>query len=244
MTEVMDRELVVIEPKNALAVFTDPDAIDPIAMRIIDCEQGSEAWLQARLGKVSASRIADMTTKTKSGWGASRANYMAELIAERLTGQRTEKYVSPEMIHGTETEPQARLAYEIMQGVEVVQVGLVLHPTIDMACASPDGLVGDDGLIEIKAPNTATHINSLLTETIKGEYVKQMQFQMACTGRRFCDFVSFDPRLPAEMQMFTRRVERDDKLIAEIEEATRVFLAEVEDTLAKLTAKFPMAEAA
>lgn len=213
-------------------------------MRVIDCEQGSEAWRQARLGKVSASRIADMVAKTKSGWGASRANYAAELIAERLTGTAADRFVSPAMAHGTETEPQARLAYEIMQGVEVVQVGLVLHPTIDMACASPDGLVGDHGLVEIKAPNTSTHINTLLTETVDGKYVKQVQWQMACTGRQWCDFISYDSRLPAEMQMFVRRIERDPVMIAELELEAQVFLGEIEATVARLLAKFPMAEAA
>lgn len=213
-------------------------------MRIVDCEQGSEAWLKARLGKVSASRIADVVARTRSGWGASRANYSAELISERLTGTPAERFVSAAMAHGTETEPQARLAYEIMQGVEVQQVGLVLHPTIDMACASPDGLVGDDGLVEIKCPLTATHINTLLTDAIDGKYIKQMQWQMACTGRQWCDFVSFDPRLPAEMQTFISRVKRDPVLIAELELEAQVFLGEIEATIARLLAKFPMAEAA
>jgi len=213
-------------------------------MKVIECNQGSTEWIAARLGMVSASRIADMMAQTKSGWGASRANYAAELIAERLTGTAPDRFVSSAMMHGTETEPQARLAYEIMQGAEVVQVGLVLHPTIDMACASPDGLVGDDGLVEIKCPLTATHINTLLTETIDGKYVKQMQWQMACTGRQYCDFVSYDSRLPAEMQMFVRRIERDPVMIAELEQETRVFLAEIDATIARLLAKFPMAEAA
>ena len=213
-------------------------------MKIIDCTQGSQEWLAARLGKVSASRIADVVAKTKSGWGASRANYSAELIAERLTGAPAERFVNSAMTHGTDTEPQARLAYEIMQGVEVVQVGLVLHPTIDMACASPDGLVGEHGLIEIKAPNTSTHINTLLTDAIDGKYVKQMQWQMACANRQWCDFVSFDPRLPAEMQMFIQRVPFDPVMIAELELEARTFLAEIDDTMARLLAKFPMAEAA
>src|SRR5690606_27016310 len=117
-----------------------------------------------------------------------------------------------------------------LRNVEVRQVGLVLHPTIDMACASPDGLVGDDGLVEIKCPNTATHIQTLPDEAIDGKYIKQMQFQMACTGRLWCDYVSFDPRLPAEMQLFIARVERDPKMIAELEAETRAFLAELDAT--------------
>lgn len=213
-------------------------------MRIIECEQGSPEWYMARLGKVSASRIADVTAKTKTGYGASRANYMAELLVERLTGQPTDKYVSDAMQWGKEQEAQARDIYQLMRNVEVQQVGLVLHPTIDMACASPDGLVGNDGLVEIKCPNTATHIQTLLDEAIDLRYIKQMQFQMACTGRLWCDYVSFDPRLPAEMQLFIARVERDPKMIAELEAETRTFLAELDATLARLAEKFHLAKAA
>lgn len=213
-------------------------------MRIIDCQQGSEEWHRARLGKVSASRVADMTARTKTGWSTSRANYAAELIAERLTGQRTEKFVSEAMMWGTDNEANARSLYQLMRDVEVSQVGLVLHPSIDMACCSPDGLVGSEGLVEFKCPLTATHIETLLSEKIDGKYVKQMQFQMACTGRQWCDFVSFDPRLPAEMQLFIARVERDPVMISELEKEARTFLAEIDDTLAKLVAKFSFAEAA
>jgi putative phage-type endonuclease len=213
-------------------------------MKILDIEQGSPEWLAARCGRVTASRIADLTAKTKSGWGASRANYAAELVAERLTGTPAEKFVSSAMAHGTEQEPQARALYEFMRDVEVVQVGFVLHPTIEMAGASPDGLVGDDGLIEIKCPNTATHIQTLLSGTIDGKYVKQMQWQMACTGRKWCDFVSFDPRLPAEMQSFIKRVPRDAVMIADLEKEVRAFLSEIDATLAQLTAKFSAAQVA
>jgi putative phage-type endonuclease len=213
-------------------------------MRIIDCEQGSPEWIAARLGKVSASRVADMTARTKSGYSTTRANYAAELIAERLTGTRNEKFVSEAMQWGTENEAQARTVYELMTDANVVQVGLVLHPTIDMACASPDGLVGDEGIVEIKCPNTATHIDTLLSETIDGKYVKQMQFQMACTNRQWCDFVSFDPRLPAEMQVFIKRVPFDPEMIVDLERETNAFLSEIEETIGKLLLKFPLAEAA
>lgn len=212
-------------------------------MKVLDVEQGSEAWLQARLGKVSASRMADVTARTRSGYGASRANYAAELIAERLTGTPAERYTNAAMAWGTEKEPDAKDAYCFLRDAEIVPVGLVLHPTIAMACASPDGLIGDDGLIEVKCPLSATHIDTLLSETIPEKYVKQMMWQMACTGRQWCDFVSFDPRLPAEMQVFIRRVPRDNALILELEQETVKFLAEIDQTISKLQAKFMRAAA-
>ena len=212
-------------------------------MKVLDVEQGSEAWLQARLGKVSASRMADVTARTRSGYGASRANYAAELIVERLTGTPAERYTNAAMAWGTEKEPDAKDAYCFLRDAEIVPVGLVLHPTIAMACASPDGLVGDDGLIEVKCPLSATHIDTLLSETIPEKYVKQMMWQMACTGRQWCDFVSFDPRLPAEMQVFIRRVPRDNALILELEQETVKFLAEIDQTISKLQAKFMRAAA-
>lgn len=208
-------------------------------MKIIDCEQGSPEWIAARLGKVSASRMADMTATTKSGYSTSRANYAAELIVERLTGASgASGYTNAAMEWGTAHEPAARVMYEFISDIPVSKVGLVLHPTIEMACASPDGLASDDGLIEIKCPNTATQIETLLSEKIPEKYVKQMQWQMACTGRAWCDFVSFDPRMPVEMQLFVSRVSRDDALIASLEAETRKFLGEIDGTLAALTSKY------
>lgn len=199
-----------------------------------DIIQGSPEWFAIRCGKVTASKMADMTAKTKSGWGASRGNYMAQLIVERLTGKPVETYSNAAMQWGTETEPQARAAYCFMHDAEVVEVGFVAHPTIADSGASPDGLIGDDGMIEIKCPNTATHIETLLGEAVEGKYIKQMQWQMACTGRKWCDFASFDPRLPAELQLKVIRVNRDDGLIAELEKETVSFLAELTEKLAKL----------
>lgn len=196
--------------------------------------QGSPEWLQARCGRVTASRIADLMAKTKTGWGASRKNYMAELIAERLTGNPAPGFSNAAMQWGLDTEPQARAAYEFFRDATVEEVGLVEHPIIPMTAASPDGLVGDDGMIEIKAPNTATHIDTLLTKTIPGKYYKQMLWQMACAGRQWCDFVSFDPRMPEHLRLFVRRVERDDTDVAEIEKAVIEFLAELDQTLAAL----------
>ena len=208
-------------------------------MRIIECQQGTDEWYRIKAGKVSASRLADMLARTKSGWGASRANYAAELVAERLTGQPyADKFKSPAMERGNEVEASARDAYAFLHDADVKQVGFVLHPTIDFAGCSPDGLVGDDGLVQFKCPNTATHIDTLCGGSIDGRYLKQVQWEMACTGRQWCDFVSFDDRLPEPMQMEVRRIPRDPILIAEFEQAVRVFLAEVENTVAALLAKF------
>ena len=207
-------------------------------MKIIDCEQGTEEWFAARLGKLSASRIADVVAKTKSGYSASRANYAAELVVERMTGQRQEKFTSPEMLWGTEKEPEARSAYEFISGLTVTQVGLVAHPFLDMACASPDGLSGDDGLVEIKCPSSSTHIETLLNGGINGRYIKQMHWQMICTGRKWCDFVSFDPRMPGGMQLHIERVTFDVALAKELEAEARTFLGEVSDTVERLAAKY------
>ena len=200
--------------------------------------QGTSEWFAARLGKVTASRVADVIAKTKTGYSASRENYMAQLVVERLTQTKAESYTSAAMMHGVEQEPFARAAYEAAQGVMVEEVGFVPHPTIEWAGASPDGLVGGEGegLVEIKCPNTATMIETLLSQKVPGKYITQMQFQMACTGRKWCDYVSFDPRMPAKAQMFVRRVDRDDEYIAEIEAEIVKFLAEVESQVQKLNA--------
>ena len=196
--------------------------------------QGSDEWKQLRLGKVTASRVADMVARTKSGYGASRANYAAQLIAERLTGQPAESYVNAAMQHGTDTEPEARNAYEFYQGVTVEQVAFVPHPTIADAGCSPDGLVGDKGQIEIKCPMTATHLDTLLGQSTPARYIDQIQFQLSCTGRQWCDFISYDPRLPENMRLFVRRVARDDKRIAELEAEAVAFLGEIEARIVQL----------
>jgi len=197
-------------------------------------DQGSDAWFAARIGKVTASKVADVIAKTKSGYSASRDNYMAQLVCERLTGQREEFFTSAAMQHGTDTEPLGRAAYESFKDVLVDEVGFVPHPKILMAGASPDGLVSDDGLLEIKCPNTATHIETLLSQTVPGKYNTQMQFQMACTDREWCDFVSFDNRLPEELQLFVKRVPRDNVFIRLIEGEIIQFLAELDDKINKL----------
>jgi len=197
-------------------------------------EQGSDAWFNIRIGKVTASRVADVLAKTKTGYSTTRDNYMAQLVCERLTGQKGESFTNAAMQHGTETEPLARAAYEARYDVLVDEVGFVSHPTIEMSGASPDGLVGDEGLLEIKAPNTATHIETLLSESVPNKYYTQMQFQLSCTGRKWCDFVSFDNRLPTELQMFVKRVPRDDMYIRLIEDEIVKFLNELDIKIAQL----------
>lgn len=208
-------------------------------------EQGSPEWIAARLGKLTASRVADATDLLKSGKpGAKRLTYLGELIAERVTGLVVERYQNDLMRWGTQQEPEARAVYEFFHGVEVRTVGLIDHPSIAMAAASPDGLVGADGLVEIKCPSTSTHIDTLLAQAIPEEYVKQIDWQMACTGRRWCDFVSYDPRLPPHMAMFVCRRERDDEAIAALEASAREFLGEIEAKVGALDALYPLQKAA
>ena len=206
-------------------------------------EQRSPEWFAHRLGRVTASRIADVMAQTKSGPGAARNNYLADLVAERLTGEAREGFTNAAMQWGTDWEPQARTAYEFITDAEVQEVGFIDHPQIGMAGCSPDGLVADDGMVEIKCPNTATHIDTLLSGKIDGKYHKQMQFQLACAGRAWCDFVSFDPRLPAEMQLWVQRVERDEDAISEIGQAVTDFLSDLDGTVAALRERY-MQEAA
>jgi len=194
-------------------------------------EQQTEQWHNARLGKVTASRLSDVMARTKTGYGASRANYMTELVLERLTGRRAEGYTNAAMQWGIDTEADAKAAYEFRTNAEIVSVGFIDHPLIDMTGASPDGLIGEDGLIEIKCPNSATHIDYLLTGMVPKKYDLQMQWQMACTGRQWCDFVSYDPRLPPNLSMLVKRIDRDYDLIAEMEIEVREFLDEVTRTV-------------
>lgn len=204
--------------------------------------QGSDDWFEARLGKVTASRISDLMAKTKTGWGASRKNYEAQLIAERLTGQREETFKSAAMERGNEVEAEARTAYEFFNDVTVSEVGFVDHPEIEMSGASPDGKIEDHGLVEIKCPNTATHLATILGDSIKGVYLKQMQWQMACTGAQWCDFVSYDPRMPEHLQMHVERVHRDPELIQSIEDHVKDFLSEIAAKIEQLTPKQEAAE--
>lgn len=215
-------------------------------MRIVDCEQGTPEWHAARCGRVTGSRVADIVRKIKNGTPSKmRATYMGELIAERLSGvQSGEGFISPSMQWGKDAEACARATYAFVYDAEPTKVGFVIHPTIDMAGASPDSLIGDVGGLELKCPNTSTHIDALLGADIEPDYIKQMQWNMACTGRAWWDFGSFDSRLPATMQLHIRRVERDDKLIAELETAVAEFISELDAKLASLTALYERKEAA
>lgn len=213
-------------------------------MNMLEIEQGSEAWRQIRLGKVTASRVADVVAKTKTGYGASRANYMAELIAERLTGTPAESYTNAAMQWGIDHEPEARAAYEFRADCEVELVGFVTHPNLADSGASPDGYVGADGLVEFKCPNSATHLDTLLGSGIPAKYLTQMQWQLACTGRRWCDFVSYDPRLPESMRLFVERVYRDGNRIMELEREIALFLTEMDKKLAELRQRYEAKAAA
>ena len=206
--------------------------------------QGTDEWKLQRVGKVTASRVADVIAKTKSGYSTSRANYRAELVAERLTNIPAEGYQNAAMQWGTNTEPQARAAFEFFRDTEVALVGFIDHPSIGMSGASPDGLIGSDGLIEIKCPISATHIDTLLGKKVPAQYVTQMQWQMACTGRKFCEFVSFDPRMPEPLQLFVARVNRDDALIATLETEVVSFLNEVQGQINLLTEAYLVQAAA
>lgn len=200
--------------------------------------QGSIEWLQARCGLVTASRINDVLATIKSGEAATRASYRSQLVAERLSGKPSESFTNAAMQWGTETEPFARAAYELETGFMVDQVGLIRHAEILFSGASPDGLINDDGLIEIKCPETKTHIEYALAGKAPSKYQNQMLWQMECTGRQWCDFASFDPRMPSDMQLFIVRFERDQARIDTIKSEVIKFLAEVEDSINRLRSIF------
>ncbi len=195
-------------------------------------EQRSEEWFQARLGLVTASRVADVLAKIKSGESASRRNYKIQLVSERLTGERQETYINQAMQDGIDREQFARDRY-VQQFGEVEEVGFVKHPTLE-AGASPDGLVGDDGLIEIKCPLGTTHTETLMTQEVPSKYIPQIQFQLLCTGRKWCDFISYNPMFPEHLQLFVRRVFADKEYQAELEVEVSKFLDEVNDVINKL----------
>ena len=199
-----------------------------------DIEQGTDEWFAIRCGKVTASRVADVIATTKSGYSASRANYEAQLICEILTGKPAESFTNAAMQWGTETEPLARAQYELKTGNMVNQIGFVVHPIIEQAGASPDGLIGEDGCIEIKCPNTSTHLDTLLSQKVPSKYITQMTWQMVCTGRKWCDFVSYDPRLPENLQLYIERIELDEDYAKKLQNEVVMFLVEVNEKVEKL----------
>jgi len=198
-------------------------------------EQRTDEWFAARLGKVTASKISDVMMKpTTAGY----QNYRAQLICERLTGEATESFTSAAMQHGTDTEPQARAMYTLLTGLDVEEVGFIDNPTIAMSGASPDGLVGDKGLVEIKCPQPANHIKTLTGANISRNYMLQMQWQMVCTGREWCDFVSFSPALPSDMQLFCQRIHHNVDMSDEITSSVESFLEDVDAACSTLKCKY------
>jgi putative phage-type endonuclease len=203
-------------------------------------EQRTEEWFQQRLGKVTASSISDVIAKTKTGVSTSRQNYLVQLVSERLTGKKGDSFVNQAMLDGIERESAARELYMRTRGVSVTEVGFFDHPTIAMSGASPDGAVNAEeegkyiGLIEIKCPIETTHTNTLMSKSVPSKYIPQMQWQLACTGAKWVDFVSYNPNFPMELQLFVARVDRDDTYIGELEAEVIKFLEEVEQTILKL----------
>lgn len=198
-------------------------------------EQGTPEWFQQRIGLVTASRLNDVMATLKSGGeAATRKNYRAQIIAERLTRTKADSFTNAAMQWGTDNEPIARAMYEISTGRDVEQVGFIVHPDIPMTGASPDGLVDVKGLVEIKCPNTATHIDYLLAGVAPSDYHNQMLWQLECTGRDWCDFVSFDPRMPEDMQLFVVRYKRDDEKLKILRHGVIQFLEEVNEVMGKL----------
>ncbi|WP_051044615.1 lambda exonuclease family protein [Methylobacterium sp. B1] len=199
--------------------------------------QGTAEWLDARCGKVTASRVADVLAVKRDGKPtADRERYLMELVGERLTGLATQHYLTAAMIEGSEREPQACDAYEFLYGVDTVKVGFVDHPTIAMAGASPDRLVGGDGLVEFKCPTLRTHLETLLAGEIPEDHRPQMRWQMACTGRVWCDFATWHPSVPPALRLWVKRLHRDEAQIARDEEAVRGFLGEVQARVSRLLA--------
>jgi putative phage-type endonuclease len=203
-------------------------------------EQRTEEWFQQRLGKVTASRISDVIAKTKTGVSTSRQNYLIQLVSERLTGKKGDSYVNQAMLDGIEREDAARKLYEIERNISVSEVGFFEHPVLSMSGASPDGAVHAEiegkyaGLIEIKCPIETTHTNTLMSKSVPTKYIPQMQWQLACTGASWVDFVSYNPNFPPELQLFISRVDRDQSYITELEVEVEKFLEEVEQTIIKL----------
>lgn len=205
------------------------------ASRVREVNQGSDEWLLARCGSIGASSISDLLATSRSGEAASRANLRARLVVERLTGRPAETYSNAAMEWGITTEPEARAAYEAETGALVSEVGLVAHPAIPWSHASPDGLVGDDGLLEIKCPKSATHLATLTARKAPARHIPQMLWQMACTGRTWCDFASYDPRMPEHLRLFVVRAHRDEDRIAHMEAEVRKLLEEVEEMIQELS---------
>ena len=197
-------------------------------------EQRTDEWFKARLGKVTASKISDVLAKIRTGEAAVRRNYKMQLATERLTGQKTDSYINQAMQDGIDREDTAREIFEIVRDIKVEQVGFIDHPTIKMAGASPDGLLPDNGVLEIKCPIETTHTTNLLERVLPSRYVSQVQWQMACTGAEYANFVSYSPNFEPKLQLMYISVERDNDYIAMLEEEVTTFLTEVDDVINQL----------
>jgi putative phage-type endonuclease len=197
-------------------------------------EQRTDEWFKARLGKVTASKISDVLAKIRTGEAAVRRNYKMQLATERLTGQKTDSYINQAMQDGIDREDTAREIFEIVRDIKVEQVGFIDHPTIKMAGASPDGLLPDNGVLEIKCPIETTHTTNLLERVLPSRYISQVQWQMACTGAEYANFVSYNPNFEPKLQLMYIHVERDNDYIAMLEEEVTTFLTEVDDVINQL----------
>ena len=200
-----------------------------------DLIQGTDEWLRARCGKFTASRMADLVATTKSGYAASRRNYLAELLIERMTGEPTDGFTNKAMEWGTEHEPEARALYQLRYDVDVQTTGFVTHPVLTYSGASPDGLVGRDGAIEVKCPNTATHIETIRTRTVPRKYYLQMQWVMECSNRHWCSYVSYDPRMKDErLVLYRKDITRDEETIAHLRAEVEKAETELQDMVAEI----------
>lgn len=200
--------------------------------------QRSPEWHAARLGSLGASCLHEVVARTKTGFAASRANRMAALILERLTGNPEDpwngKPLPLAVQHGIDMEPEARAYYAFTRDADVKEIGLIKHPAINGTHASPDGLIGEDGGLEIKCPQPGEHLRTLMERTIADKYIVQMQWAMACSGRAWWDYCSYSRAFPEHLRSFIQRVPRDEARIRELEAAVIAFLGELEQTLAKL----------
>jgi len=197
-------------------------------------EQRTDEWFKARLGKVTASKVSDVLAKIKSGEAAVRRNYKMQLATERLTNQKTDTYINQAMQDGIDREDTAREIYEIVRDIKVEQVGFIDHPTIKMAGASPDGLLPDNGVLEIKCPIETTHTTNLLERKLPSRYISQVQWQIACTGAEYANFVSYNPNFEPKLQLMFIEVERDNEYIEMLEEEVSTFLLEVDEVVKTL----------
>ncbi|UNE54872.1 lambda exonuclease family protein [Bartonella machadoae] len=204
-------------------------------------DQRTAEWFQARLGKVTASNVYNILSRTAKGLPTSKyEDYKIKLMTERLTGEISQSYITPSMQWGIEHEEDALKEYEFIYDADVIKCGFIPHPTIEMAGASPDGLIGEDGLVEVKCPQSTTHLRFFMYDEIKPEYIAQMQFQMACTGRKWCHFISYNPQFVGRstgLRMKVKRIHRDDEQIEQLTKAVEVFLAEIEQDMEQILTK-------